>query len=87
MLLRALECLSKVWLDAGEPSLAVEAASEALSLDPYHETGYQLLMRAHHASGNRPAALRAYHRLQAFLAEELGTVPSAESEALYLRLL
>ncbi len=84
---RALECLSIVWLSSGEPQLAVEAATEAVALDSFRESSYRLLMQAHAAIGNRPAAVRVYHRLRELLAEELGTDPSAETEALYLELL
>ena len=36
------------------------------------------------ATGNRANAVQAYHRLREFLADELGTEPSRETEALYL---
>lgn len=84
---RALECLSRIWLSTGEPVLAVEAASEAVALDSFRESGYQLLMRAHGAAGNRAEAVRVYHRLRELLTEELGTNPAKETEALYLELL
>lgn len=86
-LLRALDCLALVWLAADEPHLTVEAASEAVSLDPFRESSYQLLMRAHGASRNRPEAVKVYHRLRGLLAEELGTDPSEETQALYLQML
>ena len=85
--LRALDCLTRIWLASGEPVLAVENATEAVSLDPYRESSYHLLMRAHAATGNRPEALRVYHRLRELLAEELGTDPSSEIEALFKELL
>lgn len=86
-LLRALECLSKIWLSTGEPGLAVEGATEAVALDCFRESSYQLLMRAHAAAGNRAEAVRVYQGLRNLLAEELGTDPSGETEALYLELL
>lgn len=87
MRLRALDCLAHVWLASGEPHLAVEAAMEALSLDPLRETTHRLLIEAHASAGNRPEALRSYHRLRARLADELGADPSPETEQLYMRLL
>ncbi len=85
--LRALECLARIWLSSGEPALAVENATEAVALDPFRETSYQLLMRSHAGTGNRPEGLRVYHRLRELLAEELGTDPSAETQALFQELL
>lgn len=86
-LVRALECLSVMWISNGEPALAVETASKAVDLDPFRESSYQLLMRAHAAGGNRPEAIRVYQRLRGLLAAELGTEPSAETEGFYLHLL
>lgn len=85
--LRALDCLALVWLAGGEPHLSVEAATETLSLDPLREATHRLLIEAHASAGNRPEALRSYHRLRERLADELGADPSPETEQLYLRLL
>jgi DNA-binding SARP family transcriptional activator len=85
--LRALDCLARIWLGSGEPVHAVEMARQAVSLDPYRESSYQLLMRAHLACGNRPQAIRTYHRLRRLLLDELGTDPTSETEQLYLELL
>ena len=82
-----MDCLTEMRLSTGESSLAVESAIEAVALDPYRERSHRLLMRAHAQSGNRASALNAYHSLRLLLAEELGTVPSAETEAVYLGLL
>ncbi|HET9428280.1 MAG TPA: BTAD domain-containing putative transcriptional regulator [Allosphingosinicella sp.] len=84
---RALGCLTEVWLACGEPNLAVEAADEAVALDPYRETAHRLLMRAHAAAGNRSEALMVYARLRETLAREVGTDPARETESLYLELL
>jgi DNA-binding SARP family transcriptional activator len=40
-------------------------------------------MRCYEAGGNRAKAVETYHALMEMLAAELGTVPSAETEALY----
>jgi DNA-binding SARP family transcriptional activator len=84
---RALECVADLRLAIGEGPLAVEAATEAIRLEPFRETSYQRLMRAHAALGNRAEALRTYERCRRLLADELGADPSAEIEALYLELL
>ncbi|HJS73007.1 MAG TPA: bacterial transcriptional activator domain-containing protein [Vicinamibacteria bacterium] len=44
-------------------------------------------MLAHAARGNRAEAIRVFHRCRELLKEELGVSPSAETEALYLKLL
>src|SRR5207302_1004888 len=69
--LRALDCLARIWLAAAEPVHAVELATQALAIDPYRESSYQLLMQAHAACGNTPEAIRVYHRLRDLLEREL----------------
>ena len=86
-LVRALDCLSQMWLSTGEPALAVENALEAVTLDPFRESSHQLLMRSYVAIGNPSEAVMVYHRLRELLAEELGTAPSDDTEALYLGIL
>ena len=86
-LLRALDCLNGKQAATGELALSVETAIEAITLDPYRERAYRQLMQAYEATGNRAKAVGAYHRLRELLAEELGTEPSSETEALYLKLL
>lgn len=84
---RALDCISHMQLNANEPVLAIETAMEAIGTDPYRESSYRLLMKAYAASGNRPNGINAYHDLRTRLAEDLGTSPSPETEALYVKLL
>ena len=74
-------------LAVSQPTLAVEAALEALELDPLREPSWRTLMRGHEALGNRPEGLSAFHRLKAQLREDLGVSPSAETEALFTRIL
>ncbi len=83
---RALECLAHVSLDRGENSASIEASSQAIAIDAYRESSYQLLMRAHSSAGNRAEGVLAYKRLQKLLREDLGVEPSAESEAVYRQL-
>jgi DNA-binding SARP family transcriptional activator len=84
---RAAECFALSALLNGEPEMSLAMAEEVIAQEPFRETGYQLLMRAHAAAGNRGEALRAYERCRRILAEELGTDPSAETRALHLSLL
>jgi DNA-binding SARP family transcriptional activator len=85
--IRALDCLAEVWLANGEGALAVEAAQATIELEPFRETGYQRLMRAHAARGDRAEALRVYERCRRLLADELGVDPSPQTEAVFLELL
>jgi DNA-binding SARP family transcriptional activator len=57
-------------------------AEQAVALEPYRESGYRRLMLLHHRAGDRAEALRVYERCRRLLAEELGTAPSPETEAL-----
>jgi DNA-binding SARP family transcriptional activator/streptogramin lyase len=87
VLLRSLECLRDASLAAGEDGDAVRSATEITELEPFRESSYRALMRAHVAAGNPAEALRVYERCRRFLADELGAYPSAESEAVYLEIL
>ena len=80
-------CLGEMQLEIGEPQTAVESALEALKLDPYRERTHRCLMRAYAATGNRPKALAAYHEFRELLADEVGTNPESETQALYLKML
>lgn len=71
----------------GEPGSAVETALEAISLDPYRERAQKYLMQAYVATGNKAEAINVYHRFGKLLAQDLGSDPSPETEALYLKLL
>ena len=87
VLVRAHECLSEPSIWHTEPEYAVKYAKEAVALEPFRETSYQLLMRAHAAVGNRAEALRVYERCRSLLSEELGVPPSPQTEAVYLEIL
>jgi len=87
ILVRALDCLSEIWLLNGEPSLALATTQESVALEPYRETGHQRLMRVHIALGNRAEALRAYESCRLLLANELGSDPSPETQKVYQELL
>jgi DNA-binding SARP family transcriptional activator len=84
---RALRILSEVSLVNREGDLAVLHAQQLLELDPLRETSYCQVMRVHAALGDRGAALRVYALCRERLLDELGTSPSAETEAVYLSIL
>jgi class 3 adenylate cyclase/DNA-binding SARP family transcriptional activator len=87
VLVRALECLRDASLAQREFGEAVRYAVEITELEPYRESSYRALMRAHAVAGNPAEALRVYERCRRFLADELGAYPSAESQAAYLEIL
>jgi DNA-binding SARP family transcriptional activator len=79
--------LAEVWLANGEHALAVNGAAEVVALEPFRDSAYLRLMRAHVAAGNRAEALRVYENCRRLLADELGADPAPETQALYLQLL
>ncbi|HEY2929051.1 AfsR/SARP family transcriptional regulator [Piscinibacter sp.] len=84
---RACECLAETYIRNGEPEIAVDVARQAIAAQSFRETGYQLLMRAQLAAGNRAEALRTYEACRALICEELGVAPSAQTQAVYLDVL
>jgi DNA-binding SARP family transcriptional activator len=84
---RALECRARTQLAREQFAPASRDAERVIALEPFRESGYRLLMRAHAGAGDRGRALRAYERCRTTLADELGTGPSPETESLYLEIL
>jgi len=75
--LQALEVLAEASAATGDYDDAVAAAEEAIEREPFRESSYVLLMKAHDAAGNRAAAVRAFERCRAALRTELDIEPSA----------
>ena len=86
-LIHALDCLSAASLATGNTADAILAAKEAVELDPFRETGYQGLMRAFAAAGNRAGALRVFNECRTLLADELGVDPDPATQQIYLEIL
>ena len=84
---RSCECLAETYIRNGEPSIAADLARQAVVGQPYRETGYQVLMRAHAAAGNRAEALRTFEECRLRVSDQLGVAPSPETEAVYLGIL
>jgi DNA-binding SARP family transcriptional activator len=84
---RSCETLADFYIWNGEPSLAVEAAKQVVTREPYRETGYQFLMQAHAAAGNRAEALWVYEKCRKLISEELGADPSPATQEVYHRVL
>ena len=83
---RALDVLADVHLWNREPTLALQAADEAVTLEPYRESGYRRVMQIHLAAGDRAEALRVYERCRRTLADELGELPAPETRAMLAEL-
>jgi SARP family transcriptional regulator, regulator of embCAB operon len=73
--------------DLGLLREALDLASTAVSLDPTVEAAHRSLMRAHAELGEVGMALRAFEACRAYLADELGTDPSPQTQELHLQIL
>lgn len=87
--IRALECdgIASLGIGGSEVAAAERDARRLLHLVPYRESGYRLLMEALARQGNTADALIVYEQLRRLLRDDLGTSPSAQSQALHRHLL
>ncbi len=69
-------------LSARRHEQAVAMAQRLVTLDPLHEHGHRLLMRAYSETGRSGEALRQYRGLQALLRRELSAAPEPATVAL-----
>jgi DNA-binding SARP family transcriptional activator/predicted ATPase len=74
--IRALETLISLFENRQDYNAAIRYGQQLLRIDPLHEPAYQALMKLYLAKGDRPSALRTYHRCCAVLQDELGAPPS-----------
>jgi DNA-binding SARP family transcriptional activator len=81
--LRAYEAAAEVWLRLEDPGQAVVAARRLVEADPFRETSYERLIRAHLLAGNRAEALRAFAECENVLRHELGVDPSPVVQSAY----
>ncbi len=65
-----------------EPEAMIAAARRLVGLAPANETGWQRLIQAHLACGERAAAIEALDRCTRALADTAGRQPSADTKAL-----
>jgi DNA-binding SARP family transcriptional activator len=79
LLVRALDVLTEIHAENREPAIALRAAEQAVSLEPFRESGYRRRMRLHQRAGDRAEARRVYERCRRLLAEELGLAPAPET--------
>lgn len=67
---------------AGRYLEAIKHAEELIDLNPISESAYRTLMQLHYLQGDRPAALKVYHRCQEALRRELNVEPLPETKEL-----
>jgi len=84
---RANDVLAEAYIADGQHGVAAGVARGLVDAEPYRESGYRHLMRAHVAAGNRGEAVRVYAELRRRLIDELGVEPSPPTEAVYLQAL
>lgn len=83
MQVRALECTVLAELLRGNHGYAEHEAEHLIALDPLHEPGYQLRMRAAAANGNVAAVARIMADCRAALAQHAGLAPSPATIRLF----
>lgn len=76
-------CLAARAAEHAAPSLMRAAAERIVALDPTHEAGWRAIMAAYAASGERAAAIEAFERCSAALAQRAQLAPSQETLALH----
>jgi DNA-binding SARP family transcriptional activator/DNA-binding NarL/FixJ family response regulator len=81
--LSALERLVRHHGENGAWREAIACAQQVLRHDPLREHVHRALMVSHHAMGDRPSALRQYHRCAQVLRTELAIEPMEETRLLY----
>lgn len=69
--------------DAERHEEAIAVLKKAISMEPYHELLYQLLMQEYMAIGNQTAAVSAYDTLSQRLFSDFGTKPGNEIYEIY----
>ena len=86
---RGLESYAAACLGVAGTELAVaeRSARRLIEREPFHESGYRILMQVLAAEGNIADALLAYERLVGVLREELGADPSPRTRELHRSLL
>lgn len=78
--------LAKRYIEREEYHAALTQLQQLLTLDPLHEEGHQLQMRALAATGQRAVALSVYQQLAERLQAEMGLNPDSATTALYEQL-
>ena len=81
-LLQAMDALVALLVQANRCALAVEAALDAVHVEPLRESAQRALIQAHLAEGNRCEAWRSFATYDELLARELGVRAPSELRVL-----
>jgi DNA-binding SARP family transcriptional activator len=84
--LDALTLLVDLFASAGDNQQALAYARRLTNHDPLRETAHRAAIRLYFLLGRVNDALQQYERCKTVLADELGTEPSPETQALYERI-
>jgi DNA-binding SARP family transcriptional activator len=80
-MLHAFEVLSCLLRRAGRYGEAIDAAMNAVTIEPLRESAQRVLTEAHIAEGNHIEAKRAFRNYRDLVRRELGVEPSAAFQA------
>jgi DNA-binding SARP family transcriptional activator len=72
----ALDSMASYQLSQGNTEETKAASKLAISLEPFRESSYRLLIEAHLATGDLASALKTYRSFSADLRREFGVGPS-----------
>jgi len=70
-------------LSQGAYQDSVNLCLQAIEVEPYLETAYQVIFKAYASSGNKTAVIKLYTQLEQILHEDLATKPSPETIKIY----
>lgn len=87
LVVRARRVAATALLGADQWQDALEIAAADAAADPYDEPAVRTVMRAHVAAGRPAVALSTYASLREMLADELGSDPAPETQALHTAIL
>lgn len=85
--IKTVQALSLHYLATQQYGLGVNAVERWLHFDLFNEEAHRTLMLLLAREGHRSAALQHYERIVALFRYEMGNEPSAETEALYYKIL
>jgi LuxR family maltose regulon positive regulatory protein len=78
---------AEIALKLGDPENAVRLGTRAIEVDPYLESGYQILFKAYAALGNKSLIVKLFKQLESILLKDLSTSPATETIELYTSLI
>jgi DNA-binding SARP family transcriptional activator len=87
LLLESLDVSAEAYLALGRSREARLAAERATRLNPFRESAYRLLIRAHSDGGSIADAVLTFHQFRRRLRDELGVDPSGQTVDTYLEIL